>query len=205
FIQAEDGIRDRNVTGVQTCALPILEEVKDQIMDLLGCDEDEILLASGKTGVGVPKILETIINKIPAPKGDVDEPLQALIFVSMFNSFMGVLAYFRIFNVTLRKEDKVKFVNTGQEYRADEIGILGLKQDPRDVVKAGNVSYIITGIKDAKEVKVGDTITLKKNPCLNVVQGFEEVKPMVFAGIFPISNDDFEELRDCMDKLQLND
>src|SRR5699024_6994514 len=127
-----------------------------------------------------------IINKIPAPKGDVDEPLQALIFDSMFNSFRGVIAYFRIFNGTLRKGDKVKFVNTGKEYSADEIGILGLKQEPRDVVKAGNVGYIITGIKDAKEVKVGDTITLKENPCLNVVQGFEEVTPMVFAGIFPI-------------------
>lgn len=182
-----------------------VEEVKDEIVDLLGCDEDEILLASGKTGIGVPEILETIVARVPAPKGSAEEPLQALIFDSMFNPFRGVIAYYRIFNGTLRKGDKVKFVNTGKEYSADEIGILGLKQEERKTIGAGDVGYIITGIKDAKEVKVGDTITLKDNPCPAAVQGFEEVKPMVFAGIFPISNDDFEELRDCMDKLQLND
>ncbi len=182
-----------------------VEEVKDEIIDLLGCAEDEILLASGKTGVGVPEILETIIKKIPAPKVERDEPLQALIFDSMFNSYRGVIAYFRIFNGVLKKGDKVKFVNTGKEYFADEIGILGLKQEERKEIGAGNVGYIITGIKNAKDVKVGDTITLSDHPCEQAVKGFEEVKPMVFAGIFPISNDDFEELRDCMDKLQLND
>src|SRR5699024_687376 len=155
--------------------------------------------------IGVPEILETIVARVPAPKGSADEPLQALIFDSMFNPFRGVIAYYRIFNGTLHKGDKVKFVNTGKEYSADEIGILGLKQEERKTIGAGDVGYIITGIKDAKEVKVGDTITLKDDPCPAAVQGFEEVKPMVFAGIFPISNDDFEELRDCMDKLQLND
>ncbi len=182
-----------------------IEEVKDQIIDLLGCDEDEILLASGKTGMGVSEILETIIQKIPAPKGDPKAPLQALIFDSMFNSFRGVIAYFRIFNGTLHKGDKVRFVNTGKLYDADEIGILRLKPEEREQIGAGNVGYIITGIKNAKEVKVGDTITLAADPCKQAIKGFEEVKPMVFAGIFPITTDDFEELRDCMDKLQLND
>ncbi len=182
-----------------------IEEVKDQMMDLLGCDEEEILLASGKTGRGVAQILEAIVQKIPAPKGDPKAPLQALIFDSMFNSFRGVIAYFRIFNGTIQKGDKVQFVNTGKTYGADEIGILRLKPEERKQIGAGNVGYIITGIKNAKEVKVGDTITLADDPCKQAIKGFEEVKPMVFAGIFPISTDDFEELRDCMDKLQLND
>ncbi len=182
-----------------------IEEVKDQIVDLIGCEEEEILLASGKAGIGITEILEAIIQKVPAPKGDPEQPLQALIFDSMFNSFRGVIAYFRIFNGTIHKGDKVKFVNTGKLYYADEIGILRLKPEERQQIGAGNVGYIITGIKNAKEVKVGDTITLADRPCAKAVKGFEEVKPMVFAGIFPISTDDFEELRDCMDKLQLND
>ena len=182
-----------------------IEEVKDQIMDLIGCAEEDILLASGKTGIGVPEILENIVKRIPAPKGDPEAPLQALIFDSMFNSFRGVIAYFRVFNGTLRKGEKVKFVNTNKLYDADEIGILRLKPEEREQIGAGNVGYIITGIKNAKEVKVGDTITLAARPCQQAIKGFEEVKPMVFAGIFPVSTDDFEELRDCMEKLQLND
>lgn len=180
-------------------------ETKDQILDLLGCAEEDILLASGRTGEGVPAVLDAIIARIPPPKGDPDGPLQALIFDSVFNSFRGVIAYFRIFNGSLHKGDKIKFVNTGREYDADEVGILRLKPEPRDRIGAGNVGYVITGIKNAKEVKVGDTLTLVDRPCKAAIQGFSEVKPMVFAGIFPVNTDDFEELRDCMEKLQLND
>lgn len=182
-----------------------IPETKDQIMDLLGCKEEDILLASGRTGEGVPAILETIIKKIPSPDGDTEAPLQALIFDSVFNSFRGVIAYFRIFNGTLHKGDHVRFVNTEMDYEADEVGILRLNMEPKAMIGAGNVGYIITGIKNAKEVKVGDTITLENNPCHQAVKGFSEVKPMVFAGIFPVNTDDFEELRDCMEKLQLND
>jgi GTP-binding protein LepA len=181
------------------------ELVKDQIVDLLGCERDEILSASGKTGMGVHDILAAIVKRIPAPKGDPAAPLQALIFDSVFNSFRGIIAYFRIYNGTLRKGDKVKFVNTGMEYGADEIGVLRLKQEPRDAVKTGDVGYIISGIKEAREVKVGDTITTASNPCTEAIQGFEDVKPMVFAGIYPVDTDDFEELRYSMEKLQLND
>ncbi len=181
------------------------ELVKDQIVDLLGCERDEILSASGKTGMGVHDILAAIVKRIPAPKGDPAAPLQALIFDSVFNSFRGIIAYFRIYNGTLRKGDKVKFVNTGMEYGADEIGVLRLKQEPRDVVKTGDVGYIISGIKEAREVKVGDTITTASNPCTEAIQGFEDVKPMVFAGIYPVDTEDFEELRYSMEKLQLND
>jgi GTP-binding protein LepA len=180
-------------------------EVKDQILDLVGCKEEDILMASGKTGEGVAAVLEAIVERIPAPKGDPSEPLQALIFDSVFNSFRGVIAYFRIFNGVLRKGDHIKFVNAGKEYDADEVGILRLKPEAKEMIGAGNVGYIITGIKNAREVKVGDTITLVKNPCKNAIKGFAEVKPMVFAGIFPVNTDDFEELRDCMEKLQLND
>lgn len=183
----------------------MIAEVKDQILELIGCKEEDILLASGKTGVGVEEILQAILNRIPAPKGDPKEPLQALIFDSVFNPFRGIIAYFRVFNGVITKGDKVKFVNTNQEYEADEVGILKLGLEPRSEVRTGDVGYIITGIKNAKEVKVGDTITLTSNPGINAIKGFEEVKPMVFAGIFPINTDDFEELRDCMDKLQLND
>ncbi len=183
----------------------MIAEVKDQIIELIGCKENEILEASGKTGIGIDEILEAIIQRIPTPKGNPEAPLQALIFDSVFNSFRGIIAYYRIFNGTLKKGDKVKFFNTGMEYEADEIGILKLAIEPQNQVSAGDVGYIITGIKDAKEVKVGDTITLAKNPCTAAIQGFEEVKPMVFAGIFPVVTEDFEVLRDCMDKLQLND
>lgn len=183
----------------------MIGEVTDQILDLVGCNQEDILLASAKTGIGIEAILEAIINRIPAPKGNPHDPLQALIFDSVFNSFRGIIVYYRIMNGSLKKGDKVKFVNSDLEYEADEVGILKLTMQPKKEVKTGDVGYIITGIKNAKEVKVGDTLTLVNNPCKESIHGFEEVKPMVFAGIFPISTDDFEELRDCMDKLQLND
>ncbi|MGX5819114.1 translation elongation factor 4 [Chitinophaga lutea] len=183
----------------------MIEEVKDQIIELIGVKDEDILLASGKSGIGIEEILEAIVHRIPAPKGDPQEPLQALIFDSVFNSFRGIIAYFRVYNGVLKKGDKIRFVNTGEEYEADEVGILKLGLEPRKEVTAGDVGYIITGIKNAKEVKVGDTITLANNPCKEAIKGFEEVKPMVFAGIFPVVTEDFEELRDCMDKLQLND
>ncbi|MGC4104032.1 translation elongation factor 4 [Ferruginibacter sp.] len=183
----------------------MIPEVKDQIIDLIGCKEEEILLASGKSGIGIEEILHAIVDRIPAPKGDPAAPLQALIFDSVFNSFRGIIVYYRIFNGTLKKGDKVKFFNTGKEYEADEVGILKLGMEEKKEVKTGDVGYIITGIKNAKEIKVGDTITLANNPSQEGIQGFEEVKPMVFAGIFPVETDAFEELRDCMEKLQLND
>lgn len=183
----------------------MIEEVKDQIIELIGCKPEEILLASGRTGLGVEDILKAIVERIPAPEGDPNKPLQALIFDSVFNSFRGIIVYYRILNGSIKKGDKVKFVSTGVEYEADEVGILKLTLTPRNEVKTGDVGYIITGIKNAKEVKVGDTITLANNPNPEMIQGFEEVKPMVFAGIFPVNTDDFEELRECMDKLQLND
>jgi len=183
----------------------MIEEVEDQIIDLIGCKREEILHASGRTGLGVDKVLEAIVERIPAPKGDPGAPLQALIFDSVFNSFRGIIVYYRILNGTIKKGDKVKFVSTGQEYEADEVGILKMKMTERPEVKTGDVGYIITGIKNAREVKVGDTITLASNPNPEMIKGFEEVKPMVFAGIFPVNTDEFEELRECMDKLQLND
>lgn len=183
----------------------MIEEVKDQIIDLIGCKPESILLASGRTGIGVDAILEAIVERIPAPKGNPQDPLQALIFDSVFNSFRGIIVYYRILNGTLKKGDKVKFVSTDQEYIADEVGILKLSLDPKPEVGTGDVGYIITGIKNAKEVKVGDTITNALHPTQEPIHGFQEVKPMVFAGIFPVNTDEFEELRDCMDKLQLND
>lgn len=183
----------------------MIEEVADQIVDLIGCPREDILLASGRTGLGVDKILEAVVARIPAPSGDPQAPLQAMIFDSMFNSFRGVIAYFRIFNGTINKGDKIKFLNTGNEYSADEIGILRMKPEAKTTLSAGNVGYIITGIKQAKEIKVGDTITQSLNPCTEGVKGFEDVKPMVFAGIYPMENDDFEDLRDSLEKLQLND
>lgn len=183
----------------------MIEEVEDQIVDLIGCKREDILHASGRTGLGVDKILEAIVARIPAPVGDPAAPLQALIFDSVFNSFRGIIVYYRILNGSIKKGDKVKFVSTDQEYEADEVGILKLKMTERKEVLCGDVGYIITGIKNAKEVKVGDTITLASNTNPEAVKGFEEVKPMVFAGIFPVNTDEFEELRDCMDKLQLND
>jgi GTP-binding protein LepA len=181
------------------------ELVKDQIVELLGCKREDILSASGKTGMGVHEILEAIVARIPAPKGDPTGPLQALIFDSVYNSFRGIIAYFKVTNGSIKKGDKVKFFATEKEYNADEIGVLRLKQEPRTEVKTGDVGYIISGIKDAREVKVGDTITTVNNPCEGGIQGFEEVKPMVFAGIYPVDTEDFEELRYSMEKLQLND
>jgi len=181
------------------------EEVKDQIVDLIGCDRDEIIEASGKSGLGVDKILETIIDRIPTPKGDPDAPLEALIFDSVFNSYRGIFAYFRILNGTIRKGEMVKFVATGKEYDADEIGVLKLGTEPKDQLSAGNVGYIISGIKTSKEVKVGDTITHVDRPCEGAIAGFEDVKPMVFAGIYPVDADDYEDLRASIEKLQLND
>ena len=181
------------------------EMVKDQIVDLLGCDREEIMSASGKTGMGVHEILEEVVNRIPPPSGDPNAPLQALVFDSVFNSFRGIIAYFRIYNGSIKKGEKVKFFTTGMEYNADEIGVLRLKPEPRDVVKTGDVGYIISGIKEAKEVKVGDTLTTVAKPCPEGIHGFEEVKPMVFAGIYPVDTEDFEELRYSMEKLQLND
>jgi GTP-binding protein LepA len=181
------------------------EVVGEQIVDLIGCSMEDILPASGKTGMGVEAILEAITERVPAPKGDPEAPLQAMIFDSVFNSFRGIIAYFRVLNGTIHKGDKVKFVATGKEYDADEIGVLGLDLIPKKTLAAGDVGYIISGIKNAKEVKVGDTVTLKANPCDKVVQGFEDVKPMVFAGIYPVDTEDYEELRASMEKLQLND
>ncbi len=181
------------------------DEVKDQIIDLIGCDEEDIIEASGKTGYGVDRVLDEIVNKIPPPKGDENAPLQALIFDSVFNSFRGIIAYFRIMNGTLRKNDLVKFFNTGKEYKADEIGVLKLKQEPKTVLKAGDVGYIISGIKASAEVKVGDTITHVDRPCEEAIGGFENVKPMVYAGVYPVDPEDYEDLRAAMEKLQLND
>ncbi len=181
------------------------DEVEDQIIELLGCKREEIIRASGKTGQGVFDILGAIVDRVPAPKGDPEAPLQALIFDSVFNSFRGIIAYFKIVNGSIRKGDLVKFFATGKEYDADEIGILKLTMSPRDEVTCGDVGYIISGIKTSKEVKVGDTITHVKRPCEKAIDGFEEVKPMVFAGIYPIESEDFEDLRASLEKLQLND
>ena len=181
------------------------EEVTDDIVDLLGCDPEEVIHASGKTGLGIENILEAIIERIPAPKGSPDEPLQALIFDSVYNTFRGIETYFRVFNGEIKKGQKIKFVATGKDYFADEVGTLKLSQVAKKSVKAGDVGYLITGIKTAKEVKVGDTITDFANPTKNIIEGFEDVKPMVFAGIYPVDTEDYEELRNSMEKLQLND
>lgn len=181
------------------------EEVTDDIVELLGCDPSEVIHASGKTGFGAEDILKAIIERIPAPKGDPDAPLQALIFDSVYNTFRGIETYFRVFNGEIKKGQKIKFVATGKEYNADEVGTLKLTQVAKQSVKTGDVGYLITGIKTAKEVKVGDTITDFVNPTTNIVEGFEDVKPMVFAGIYPVDTEDYEELRNSMEKLQLND
>lgn len=183
----------------------MIPEVTDQIVDLIGCKPEEIILASGKSGIGIEEILTAVVDRIPAPVGNVEEPLQALIFDSVFNPFRGIIVYYRVLNGKIKKGDKIKFINTGKEYEADEVGKLGLGLIPQEEVSAGDVGYVITGIKNAREVKVGDTITTVINPSTEPIQGFEDVKPMVFAGIFPVNTDDFEELRDCMEKLQLND
>jgi len=182
-----------------------IDEVTDQIVDLMGCDPNDIIHASGKTGLGVDKILQEIVKKIPPPKGDAEKPLEALIFDSVFNSFRGIFAYFRIFNGTIRKNDYVKFIATGKKYEADEIGILKLNYEPCEILQAGNVGYIISGIKNSPEVKVGDTITHVERPCEKAIEGFTDVKPMVFAGVYPVDADDYEELRSSIEKLKLND
>src|SRR5205809_3608986 len=180
----------------------MVAEVKDQVIELIGCKEDEILLASAKNGVGVKEILEAIVKPIPAPEGNPGAPLQALIFDSVFNSFRGIIAYFRVFNGSVKKDEIIKIISSGEEYQAAEVGTLKLGLQPKDRVKTGDVGYIITGIKNAKELKVGDTITVASNPG-EAIKGFEDVKPMVFAGIYPVSTDDFAELRECMDNPQL--
>jgi GTP-binding protein LepA len=182
-----------------------VEEVTDDVVDLLGCDPDEIILASAKTGIGIKDILKAVIDRVPAPKGNIDEPLQALIFDSVYNPFRGVETYFRVLNGEIKKGQHIKFMATGKSYFADEVGTLKLKQAHKKTIKAGDVGYLITGIKEAKEIKVGDTITDSKTPTTNMIDGFEDVKPMVFAGIYPVDTDDYEELRNSMEKLQLND
>jgi len=181
------------------------EEVTDDIVDLLGCDPSEVIPASGKSGIGIDEILAAIIERVPAPKGNPDEPLQAMIFDSVYNPFRGIETYFRVINGKIKKNQHIKFMATGKTYYADEVGTLRLKQFPREEISAGDVGYLITGIKEAREVKVGDTITDADNPTQNMVAGFEDVKPMVFAGIYPVDTDDYEELRNSMEKLQLND
>jgi len=183
----------------------MIDQVSDQIIDLIGCDRSSILLASGKTGQGVEELLSAIVDRIPAPKGDPHGPLQALIFDSVFNSFRGIIIYYRILNGTLRKGDKIRFFNAGKDYVAEEVGILKMNLMPRPILGCGDVGYVITGIKDAKDVKVGDTITHAEKPCAEAIVGFEEVKPMVFAGIYPVENEYFEDLRDSLEKLKLND
>lgn len=183
----------------------MIEEVTDQIVDLIGCSAEDVILASGKTGMGVDKVLDAIVERIPQPVGDPNAPLQALVFDSVFNSFRGVIAYLRIFNGSIKKGEKVIFINTEMEYEANEIGVLQISQVEKKELNAGNVGYIITGIKDSSEIKVGDTLTKLDNPCAEAIRGFEVVKPMVFAGIFPVENEDFEDLRDSLEKLQLND
>ncbi len=186
-------------------ASAMVEEVKDQIVDMLGCRREEILAASGKTGEGVEEILQAIVERVPAPKGDEGAPLQALIFDSVFNPFRGIIAYFRVMNGVIRKGERVKFFNAGSEYDADEIGVLKLKMSPRNEIRAGDVGYIISGIKNSVDVKVGDTITSVAEPCREAIAGFEDVKPMVFAGIYPVETDQYEDLRASLEKLQLND
>lgn len=183
----------------------MIDVVKDQIVDLIGCKEDDILLASGKTGQGIPEILDAIVQRVPLPAGDPQAPLQALIFDSVFNSFRGIIAYFKVENGTIRKGDKVKFFNTGKEYVADEVGVLRMKLCPKEEIGTGDVGYIISGIKSAVEVKVGDTITHCEDPCSEAIEGFEEVKPMLFAGVYPVETDQYEDLRASLEKLQLND
>ena len=183
----------------------MVDVVTDQVVDLLGCKPEDILLASGKTGQGVPEVLDAIVERIPAPTGDPDAPLQALIFDSVFNSFRGIIAYFKVVNGSIKVGDKVKFVSTGKEYVADEIGVLKMKMHPRQEIPCGSVGYIISGIKTAVEVKVGDTITHVSRPCEKAIEGFEEVKPMVFAGMYPVETDQYEELRASLEKFQLND
>lgn len=205
YMAIEHGLEIIPVLNKMDSASAMPEEVKDQIVDLIGCGRDEIIEASARTGMGVDRILRDIIERIPSPKGDPDAPLEALIFDSVFNAFRGIIAYFKIGNGTIRTHDLVKFVNTGSEYEADEIGVLKIKREPRDILSAGDVGYIISGIKNSAEVKVGDTITHVAHPCKTAISGFSDVKPMVFAGIYPVDADDYEDLRASIEKLQLND
>lgn len=221
IVDAAQGIEAQTITNLYLALeydleiIPVLnkidlpsampEEVSDEIIDLIGCEKEDIIKASAKEGIGIIDILEAIIHRVPAPVGDPNEPLQALIFDSVYNPFRGVEVYFRVMNGTIKKRDQVKFVNTGKTYYADEIGVLKLNQEPKKEISAGNVGYLISGIKEAKEVKVGDTITHVARPCSKSIQGFEDVKPMVFAGIYPVDTTEFEELRASMEKLQLND
>lgn len=205
YMAIEHGLEIIPVLNKMDSPSAMPEDVKDQIVDLIGCKRDDIIEASARTGMGVDRIMEEIISKIPPPKGDPEAPLQALIFDSVFNSFRGIIAYFKIANGTVHTHDKVKFVNTGSEYDADEIGVLKIKREPRDVLSAGDVGYIISGIKNSVEVKVGDTITHVDRPCQLAISGFADVKPMVFAGIYPVDADDYEDLRASIEKLQLND
>lgn len=183
----------------------MIDEMSEEVVDLLGCELEEIILASGKTGLGLEDIFRAIVERIPAPSGDPKAPLQAMIFDSMFDKYRGVIAYYRVFNGCIKKNDAIRFFNTESDFFANEIGILKMEQIPQEAIEAGNVGYVITGTKDSKDIKVGDTITLQEVPCEEAIQGFEDVKPMVFAGIFPIENEDFEDLRDALEKLQLND
>ncbi len=183
----------------------MVEDVRDQIVELIGCDPEDIIATSAKTGLGVEDVLKAIVKRVPPPKGNPNEPLQALIFDSVFNSFRGIIAYFKVFNGTLKKGDRVKFFNTNRQYDADEVGILRLSMIPKESISAGDVGYIISGIKDSSEVKVGDTITNVENPCEKGIAGFEDVKPMVFAGLYPVESDDYEDLRASLEKLKLND
>lgn len=205
YLAIDHGLEIVPVINKIDMAMAMPDEVEDEIVDLIGCRRDEIIRASAKTGQGVDKILEAVVERIPAPKGDTQAPLQALIFDSVFNSFRGIIAYFKIVNGTIKTGERVKFFNTGMEYDADEIGVLKMDMIPRPVLMAGDVGYIISGIKDSKEVKVGDTITHVAHPCSAAIEGFEEVKPMVFAGVYPIDPADYENLRSSIEKLQLND
>ena len=205
YMAIEHGLEIIPVINKMDSPSAMPDEVKDQIVDLIGCSREEIIEASARTGMGIDRIMSEIITRIPAPKGDPDARLQALIFDSVFNSYRGIIAYFKIINGTIRTHEMVKFVNTGSEYDADEIGVLKLKREPRDVLRAGDVGYIISGIKVSAEVKVGDTITHVARPCDKAISGFADVKPMVFAGIYPVDADDYEDLRASIEKLQLND
>ncbi len=220
-VDATQGVQAQTISNLymaiehDLCIIPVInkcdmanampERVEDEIVDLLGCDREEIIRVSARTGMGVPEVLEAVVRRIPAPKGDEALPLQALIFDSVFNSFRGIIVYFKIVNGTLRRGDTVQFINTGKEYRAEEIGVLKMDIQPREALGCGDVGYIVSGIKTATDVKVGDTITTVANPCADAISGFEEVKPMVFAGLYPIENEDFENLRTSLEKLQLND
>ncbi len=205
YLAVEHGLEIIPVLNKIDMESAMIDVVSDQIVDMIGCSHEEILLASGKTGQGVKEVLDAIVERVPAPKGDPNAPLQALIFDSVFNSFRGIIAYFKVVNGTIRTGDKVKFFNTGKEYVADEVGALKMKLCPRDEIACGSVGYIISGIKTASEVKVGDTITTVANPCHEAIAGFEEVKPMLFAGMYPVETDQYEELRADLEKFQLND